>query len=231
MKKCSKCGIEKPLSEFHTRKRSKDGHRSACRVCESKKNALYRKQNREKLLKKKALYREQNKEKIAEYQTLYREQNKEKIAKINALYYEQNKEKIAEYKALYREQNKEKIAKINALYYEQRKVQEPSCVYQISNKQNGKIYIGETLRGELRWKGHLCSLRGGYHDNKKLQGDFDKYGEEAFEWEIIKELPEDKSVLLLEEAREISKRIKEGQDLYNLSLTNEQLQLLQEHGG
>lgn len=30
-KKCSKCGIEKPLSEFHKRARSRDGHQETCK--------------------------------------------------------------------------------------------------------------------------------------------------------------------------------------------------------
>lgn len=33
MKICSKCGVEKELSEFHKDKNSKDGHRSACKSC------------------------------------------------------------------------------------------------------------------------------------------------------------------------------------------------------
>ena len=102
--------------------------------------------------------------------------------------------------------------------------------HQIKNKQNGKIYIGETLRGKLRWKEHLTSLRGGYHENFKLQEDFDKFGKKAFVWETIKELPKDKNTLLLEEVRTISKFLKQGKDLYNLSLTIQQLQLLQENG-
>lgn len=33
MKKCNKCGEIKPLSEFHKRKDSKDGHAYHCKVC------------------------------------------------------------------------------------------------------------------------------------------------------------------------------------------------------
>ena len=86
------------------------------------------------------------------------------------------------------------------------------------------------MRGEVRWKEHLKDLRGGYHANSKLQKDFDKFGEEAFEWGILKELSKDRGITLLEEARTISKFLKEDKELYNLSLTNEQLKLLQENG-
>lgn len=33
MKKCPKCGVEKPLSEYHKDKNSKDGRSRACAVC------------------------------------------------------------------------------------------------------------------------------------------------------------------------------------------------------
>lgn len=33
MKQCTKCGCTKPLSEFHKRPETKDGHRTDCKVC------------------------------------------------------------------------------------------------------------------------------------------------------------------------------------------------------
>lgn len=230
MKKCTKCGIEKPFSEFHKNKNRKDGHTSACRACRNQKQALYRQQNKDKNAEYASRYRQQNKDKFAEYASRYRQKNKDKISERRARYRQENKDKIAEYLSRYRQQNKEKIAEQNARYYEQNKEKEPACVYKITNRQNGKIYIGETLRGELRWKDHLAQLRGGYHNNSKLQEDFDEFGEEVFEWGILKELPKDKEALLLEEARTISRLLKEDKDLYNLALTNEQLKLLQENG-
>ena len=96
--------------------------------------------------------------------------------------------------------------------------------------ENNKVYIGETIRGELRWKEHLRDLRGNRHPNKLLQEDFDKYGEQAFEWTILKEFEDgDKSVLLLEEARSIQQFITEGVEIYNLTLTIDQLRMLTEN--
>ncbi len=256
MKKCTKCGIEKPLSEFYKNKATKDGKRSRCKNCfalyrlENKDkiteyNARYYQENKEKICKKQTLYQQENKDKIAEYNARYRLENKGKITKQRARYRLGNKDKIAEYKALYYQENKEKIAKQRALYrlenkgkiakqrarcYQERSDKQTACVYKITNKQNGKIYVGETLRGELRWGDHLRDLRGGYHRNCLLQEDFDKFGEEAFEWEILKEFPKDKETLLLEEARTINKFLKEDKELYNLTLTIEQLKLLQENG-
>ena len=191
MKKCTKCGTKKPLTEFNKDKTKKDGLKSNCKTCRTQ-------------------YRAENKEKIAEQQVKYRAQNKEKISERHAQYYAENKEKIAQ-------------------YYAQRKSEQPSCVYQIKNLINNKVYIGETTRGELRWKEHLKCLRGNYHENKLLQEDFYKYGEEAFEWSVLKEFEdEDKNNLLLEEARSIQQHIDEGIELYNLMLTIDQLKMLTE---
>ena len=207
MKECSKCGIEKPLTEFYKDRQKKNGHRSQCKSCTKK------------------LYAE-NKEEIAKNSAKYYAKNKEKIVKRNAKYYVENKEKFAKYSVKWYTENKEEYAK----RYAENKAEEPNCVYQIKNLENNKVYIGETIRGELRWKEHLRDLRGNRHPNKLLQEDFDKYGREAFEWTILKEFEaEDKNTLLLEEARTIQQFIAEGAELYNLTLTIDQLRMLTEN--
>ena len=121
-------------------------------------------------------------------------------------------------------------AKYKAKYYAENKAEQPNCVYQIKNLENNKSYIGQTTRGELRWKEHLKRLRGNYHPNKLLKADFDKYGEEVLEWTILKEFEDgDESTLLLEEARTIQQFITEGVELYNLILTIDQLKMLREN--
>ena len=185
-KKCTKCGIEKPLTEFHKDNRAKDRRMSQCKECKVKQQAEYSS----------------------------RPEVKERRSEYYAGYYFKNKEKISEQKAQ---------------YYVEKKAEQPSCTYQIKNLTNNKVYIGETIRGELRWKQHLSRLRGGYHTNKLLQEEFNKYGEEAFEWSILKEFEsENKDALLLEEARTIQQYIQDGVELYNLALTVEQLKMLEE---
>src|SRR5699024_3598362 len=58
-------------------------------------------------------------------------------------------------------------------------------VYMRINKSDGKKYIGSTVDYKKRVRSHLNGLRGGYHENEKLQKDFDVYGEESFEFEIV----------------------------------------------
>ena len=237
MKKCSKCGIEKPLTEFYKDRQKKNGHRSQCKSCTkklyaenkeeiAKNRAKYYAKNKEKIVKRNAKYYAENPEKRAKNRAKYYAKNKEKIVKRNAKYYVENKEKFAKYSVKWYTENKEEYAK----RYAENKAEEPNCVYQIKNLENNKVYIGETIRGELSWKEHLRDLRGNRHPNKLLQEDFDKYGEQAFEWTILKEFEDgDKSVLLLEEARSIQQFITEGVEIYNLTLTIDQLRMLTEN--
>ena len=245
-KTCSKCGIEKPLDAEHYYKDStkSSGWVSQCKVCKAEYNS------RPEVKKRRAEYRAERysrpevKEKIAKQQAEYRQNNKERISKYKAEYYQNNKEEIAkqtteynsrpevkERKAEYysRPEVKERISKYNTEYNREKNLEQPACVYQIVNTANNKVYIGQTTQGELRWKRHTSALRGKYHGNHKLQADFNKFGEAAFEWSIIKEYPKDKAALLLEEARTIVKYRKEGKDLYNITLTVDQVQLLEEN--
>ena len=61
----------------------------------------------------------------------------------------------------------------------------PPGVYQILNKQTGKRYIGESVIPNGRRKDHWTFLKGGKHYNPNLQQDYNKYGEDAFEFEMI----------------------------------------------
>lgn len=50
MKRCAKCGQEKPLTEFSVKTANKtDGHRARCRVCEARRNRAYKNANREQI--------------------------------------------------------------------------------------------------------------------------------------------------------------------------------------
>lgn len=60
-------------------------------------------------------------------------------------------------------------------------------IYKIENKVNGKVYIGQSIDIEKRWKCHTSYLNSGIHHNKHLQSAWDKYGEENFEFKLVEE--------------------------------------------
>lgn len=60
-----------------------------------------------------------------------------------------------------------------------------SCVYQIVNKVNGKIYIGSTINARSRFCTHKRHLERGIHHSSKLQNAWNKYGSDAFVFNIL----------------------------------------------
>lgn len=62
---------------------------------------------------------------------------------------------------------------------------ELSGVYIITNKLNGKFYVGSGGSIFSRWFNHTCHLKNGTHVNSKLQLAYDKYGLENFKFEIL----------------------------------------------
>lgn len=57
-------------------------------------------------------------------------------------------------------------------------------IYKVTNKQNGKIYIGQTNNLERRKKQHLYDNRTNHQAFKRA---INKYGIDCFKWEIIDE--------------------------------------------
>jgi group I intron endonuclease len=60
-------------------------------------------------------------------------------------------------------------------------------VYMIKNTINGKIYIGCSINVERRLNAHRYYLIRGNHPNLHLQQSWNKYGKEAFIFELIEE--------------------------------------------
>ncbi len=58
-------------------------------------------------------------------------------------------------------------------------------VYKITNKINGKVYIGSTNHIHRRRTQNFNRLKNGIHNSFKLQKDYDLYGLDAFEFDVI----------------------------------------------
>jgi group I intron endonuclease len=71
-------------------------------------------------------------------------------------------------------------------------------IYKIINVINNKFYVGSAVNFEKRKARHLWRLRRGDHVNKKLQAAWAKYGEAAFVFAMIQEVPETEDLLAAE---------------------------------
>lgn len=63
------------------------------------------------------------------------------------------------------------------------------CIYKATNKLNGKSYIGQTIDFEHRKHTHIHRRDGFCDPNSIFHKALDKYGEDAFEWEVLAEIP------------------------------------------
>ena len=74
-----------------------------------------------------------------------------------------------------------------------------AVVYKITNKINGKIYIGQTTRTfEQRWKEH-CNDAMNFKDIYLFHNAIRKYGKENFECEILESNIPDELILDVED--------------------------------
>lgn len=100
-----------------------------------------------------------------------------------------------------------------------------SGIYTIANRITGELYIGESLDIYRRWHNeHIPQLRKNCHYNKELQKDFNKYGEENFNFEILERYSGNdpistKARLLILESYFITQFEKAGISLYNAENT------------
>jgi hypothetical protein len=153
MKICTKCVIEKELSEFHKNKTTKDGLSSHCNKCVRKyqlenKDKLakydkqFRKNNIEKIKKREKIYRNKNKKRISKYQVKYRKENKEELIKKRKEDYLKNKDKLNRRNLKWRHKNIEKCRLYQNNYC--RKKRKSDINYKIKCTQ--RIRINSTLK-------------------------------------------------------------------------------------
>jgi group I intron endonuclease len=71
-------------------------------------------------------------------------------------------------------------------------------IYQIRNKENGKVYVGSTRDFEKRKKQHFYALKNNAHHSTKLQRSFNNDGEK-FVFEILEEVSDQNELLKREQ--------------------------------
>jgi hypothetical protein len=135
MKTCTKCKIEKELTEFSKEKKSKDNLKWSCKKCLNNENKQWKINNKEKIKEYSKEYYEENKEKIKNYSEEWRINNKEKLKEHSKEYYEKNKDKINDYSKKYKEQNKEKMIDYGKEYWLNNK----NKIYEWKNNNKDKL--------------------------------------------------------------------------------------------
>ena len=89
-KKCSRCGVTKPLTDFGVRpERNNSPPTSACRMCQSLKTQRWQRRNRDRRKDYMRLYREKNASAIATRMSVYQKKNKQALQTYNKTYYKQ----------------------------------------------------------------------------------------------------------------------------------------------
>lgn len=141
MKVCNKCKEVKPLSEFHVRAKSIDGHRTECKSCISKRLKIYAEKNKNEISTKKKIYHKLNEEKRKQYYI----ENKDIISVKKKIYAEKNKNKISDNKKAYNVENKDIIKIRNKIWYDNNKEEYKEKIkeYYIENKEKVKKYQKE----------------------------------------------------------------------------------------
>ena len=61
----------------------------------------------------------------------------------------------------------------------------PAGVFQVKNTANGKVLLGSSLNLDGALNGHRFMLRIGSHRNKDLQKDWNEFGADNFDFEIL----------------------------------------------
>lgn len=90
-----------------------------------------------------------------------------------------------------------------------------AVIYRITNMANGKFYIGSAESFARREWQHKYDLRRNAHKNPRLQAAWNAHGEEMFVFEIIEEVPPDRSAFDIENT--YLHKVVGQEDCYNIN--------------
>jgi group I intron endonuclease len=102
-----------------------------------------------------------------------------------------------------------------------------AVIYQITNMESGKYYIGSAESFEKRMWQHKSDLRRNVHKNPRLQAAWNKYGADAFVFEVIEVIPTGEHTLTWEN-KYLHEHVGKG-DCYNINIDATAPRLGQKH--
>ena len=117
MIKCTKCSLDKDISEFDKKCKVCETYKSICKSCNKIVRKKYQSNNREKINAKQRFYVSNNKDKSIKSTKEWRKKNVELIKERNKKYREVNYEKVCVIKTEWRNKNKEHIKNYSKEYY------------------------------------------------------------------------------------------------------------------
>lgn len=133
IKRCSKCGEEKPLAEFSKKAASKDGLRGQCKTCIKEYRAAYYAENRVEVKAKNAAYRVENQVEVRAREAAYRAENRVELNAKKAAYRQTDagkasqRERDAKQRAKWPERRRARSAVSNALAAGKKKKPKHCC--------------------------------------------------------------------------------------------------------
>lgn len=99
-------------------------------------------------------------------------------------------------------------------------------IYTITNRKNGKTYVGQALNIRKRWSGHIYSLKLNSHRNRHLQNSWNKNGREVFDFAVVEDFTN------ITDQKELETALDESEIKWLIKLQDNSFNLMQavEHG-
>lgn len=166
MKQCSKCNIQKPISDFYKRTSSRDGFHQQCKACMCANSIIWKKNNPEKRRASNKAYKKRYPEKVAAQKKRSYLRNPEKHIQRTRDYRLRNPETNSNWK-------KNNVEKVREYSNRRRKILIANGVYEIRASFLKRLYAsacvvcGSKKRVEMD---HVVPIsRGGKHTEGNLQ--------------------------------------------------------------
>jgi 5-methylcytosine-specific restriction endonuclease McrA len=165
VKRCAKCSIEKPFSEFHKSKDGRYGLQSYCKLCKSQ----YGQDNSDEIAARLKQYHQDNKVHASLKSKQYREKNKEIITKKKKAYHEANKDEINARRRKHYTLNKKEMLLANKEYRqtENGKASKRDSRHRRRALKYGSVSTKFNREEVFERDGYVCQLCG-----KKTRADF-----------------------------------------------------------